>query len=170
MKLSDYISVGMIAVVGTILAYFLMNSILGDPKEKTISFEYIDAVTADLKAPDSEIFNAGAINPTVEVYVGSCRDLDNDGRISDRELIECGQATPTTSTGETVVEEDTYNSMTDEENEAINRENGYASGTSAEQRNAVENQINEFQNQQNSSSADNVNWNDPARQETVSGN
>lgn len=169
MKLSDYISTAMIAIVGTILAYFLMNSILGDPKEKTVSFEYVDAISTKLMAPDSEIFNSQAINPTVEVYVGSCEDLDHDGYIDEGELIECGQQTPSTSTGETVVEEDTYNTMTDEENEAINRSNGLAPTTPETQRNEVLQQIEQNTQTQTSTDGENINWNDPARQETVSG-
>lgn len=142
MKLSDYITVFMIAIAGTILAYFLTNSLLGDPKEKTVSFEYVEPITADLEQPDSELFNAGAINPTVEIYVGSCKDLDQDGSIDEGELVECGQANPVTTVNNEEEEE------VDEENEAINRAEGYASGTTAEQRQDVQNQIDEYQQQQ----------------------
>ena len=92
MKTSDYISVFTIAIAETILAYFLMNYFLGDPAEKTVSFEYIEAVSGDLVSPDSEIFNAGAINPTVEVFVGSCEDINHDGIIDEGERVECGES------------------------------------------------------------------------------
>lgn len=136
MKISDYISVFSIAIAGTILAYFLMNSFLGNPKEKTVSFEYLEAVDNTLISPSSEVFNSAAINPTVEVYVGSCKDLDGNGVLDDAEKMECGQATQETSTG--VVETET---LTDEENEEINRAEGYAPGTTREQRESVENAI-----------------------------
>lgn len=149
MKTSDYISVGMIAIVGTIIAYFLMNSLLGDPAEKTLSFEYLDGGTSELVKPDSEMFNAGAINPTVEVYIGSCEDIDRDGKLDQTELEACGQANPTTATGETT--SDDNNGLTKEENEAINKAEGYASGTSAKQREAVQNQIDDYAEQQTQS-------------------
>lgn len=100
MKTSDYISIFTIAVAGTILAYFLMNYFLGDPLEKTVSFEYIESVSGDLVSPDSEIFNAGAVNPTVEVFVGSCEDINHDGIIDEGELVECGESREV-ETGET---------------------------------------------------------------------
>jgi len=112
MKTSDYISIFTIAIAGTILAYFLMNYFLGDPLEKTVSFEYIESVSGDLVSPDSEIFNAGAVNPTVEVFVGSCEDINHDGIIDEGELVECGESREvetgeTTSDGADMVEEET---------------------------------------------------------------
>lgn len=145
MKLSDYVSVIMIAVFGTVLAYFLTNSLLGDPKDKTVSFEYIEAVTPDLVEPDSELFNAGAVNPTVEIYVGSCVDRNSDGVIDEGELAECGQATPESETTDGTEDE------LDEGNEEINRREGYASGTTAEQRQNVQNMIDEYEQEQNNS-------------------
>ncbi|MBR3256835.1 hypothetical protein IKG02_00915 [Candidatus Saccharibacteria bacterium] len=106
MKLSDYVSVITLAIAGTILAYFLGNQILGDPLDKTVSFEYIETIGADLVEPDSEVFNSGAINPTVEVYVGSCVDENQDGFIDQAELINCGQATPESAEGEDDTSED----------------------------------------------------------------
>ncbi len=44
-----------------------------------------------LQAPDPEIFNAGAINPTIEVYVGDCEDIDQNGILDMAELIACGR-------------------------------------------------------------------------------
>lgn len=147
MKLSDYVSVIMIAVFGTVLAYFLTNSLLGDPKDKTVSFEYIETITSDLTEPDSELFNAGAINPTVEIYVGSCVDRNSDGVIDEGELAECGQATPESESSDGEGNEEEL----DEDNEAINRREGYASGTTAEQRQNVQNIIDEYEQEQNNS-------------------
>lgn len=149
MKISDYISVGTIAVVGTIIAYFLMNGIVGDPKDKVVTFEYLANSTSQLVAPDSEIFNSGAINPTVEVYVGSCVDRDGDGVISEEELVLCGEDDEF-STGETTSGDylEANQGLSNDENEAINQQQGYASGTTAEQRQSVENQINQYQQQQ----------------------
>ena len=117
MKTSDYISIFTIAIAGTILAYFLMNYFLGDPVEKTVSFEYLEAVSGDLVTPDSEVFNAGAINPTVEVFVGSCEDINHDGVIDEGEKVECGEARGV-DTGETTSEDE--ESVADMEEETMN--------------------------------------------------
>lgn len=161
MKTSDYISVVMIAIVGTILAYFLTNSLLGDPAEKSVSFEYMEKVDGTLTAPDGEVFNLAAINPTVEVYIGNCEDTNKDGILDDDELRACGEAAPESSTGAT-------QSAADKENEAINKAGGYASGTTAEQRQAVQNSVNEFAEQQKAKSEENATGDEAARRETTS--
>ena len=91
MKSSDYISIFSIAIAGTILGYFLVNYFLGNPADKVVSFEYVEPIATDLVTPSSEVFNSRAINPTVEVYVGSCADLNGDGQIDSGELQECGE-------------------------------------------------------------------------------
>ena len=169
MKTSDYISLGFIAVFVTIVAYFLLNSIMGNPKDATVRVQYLTGVSSDLSTPDSEIFNAAAVNPTVEVYVGNCVDQDGDGILSEKEKRDCGLSTET-DTGVTESEtEETSGGLSDEENEQINRENGYASGTTAEQREAVENDVNDYSQQQQQNNAANAS-DAAARQETVSGN
>ena len=93
MKQSDIFSIIIIATVGTLVAYFAVNSFLGDPNMKSENITTIDAITADVLEPDPELFNAAAINPTVEVYVGECEDIDRNGIISREELISCGKIT-----------------------------------------------------------------------------
>ena len=91
MKKSDLITVILIAVIGTIAAFFLVNSILGDPNEKTVTFSYVANDLSELAQPDEEVFNSVAINPTIEVTVGSCVDLDQDGQLGTAELLVCGE-------------------------------------------------------------------------------
>ena len=164
MKLSDYISVIMIAILGTIVGYFLLNSLLGDPTEKTVLLEYLEGAGSDLVNPDSEVFNYQAINPTVEVYIGNCEDLDRDGSLSEDELRNCGQSSQTINSGETL-------SPSDSENARINLENGYSSVTPREQRESVEAEIE--QNRQSvteqNTETQTIDLNDPDRRETVSG-
>lgn len=166
MKTSDYITVGFIAVFVTILAYIAINSILGDPKDKSVKFEYLNYESTDLVMPDEDIFNSAAINPTVEVYVGSCVDQDQNGVLSEEEKRNCGQDAMETDTGKT---ESDYlqenNGLSNEENEAINKNEGYAGGTTAQQREEVENSVDEYKQNQNEAN----NAQDSARQETVSG-
>lgn len=166
MKTSDYITVGFIAVFVTILAYIAVNSILGDPNDKSVKFEYLNYESTDLVMPDEDIFNSAAINPTVEVYVGSCVDQDQNGVLSEEEKRNCGQDAMETDTGKT---ESDYlqenNGLSNEENEAINKNEGYAGGTTAQQREEVENSVDEYKQNQNEAN----NAQGSARQETVSG-
>ena len=96
MKQSDVISVVMVAIIGSIMAFFLVNLILGEPKD--VKYRSVSSVSSELANPDPEVFNYGAVNPTVEVYVGSCEDIDRDGILSDKELEACkneGEEEPT---------------------------------------------------------------------------
>jgi len=160
MKASDYISVGMIAIVGTVIAYFLLNSILGDPVDQTTSFEYIKTVQSTLSTPNDDTFNAMALNPTVEVYIGSCRDLNKDGKIDDAELVECGEADPESALYST-------SSVTDDDVQ-LNRANGLADGTSAEQREQTLENINTYTEEVNSRRSASETVDSSARSETVS--
>lgn len=87
MKQSDIISVVMVAVIGSIVAFVMVNMFLGEPQD--VSYKTVTAVNDQLAEPDPEIFNYDAINPTVEVYVGTCTDTDGDGILSEEELEAC---------------------------------------------------------------------------------
>lgn len=93
MKQSDIITVVIIAVVGTVAAYFIVNGWLGNPGDASFEFETIEAVSAALVEPDPEVFNEEAINPTIEVYVGECEDVDQNGILDKAELVACGKET-----------------------------------------------------------------------------
>ena len=166
MKVSDYITVGFIAIFVTIIAYVAVNSILGDPKEMSVKFEYLDYDASDLVLPDADVFNSAAINPTVEVYVGTCVDQDQDGVLNEEEKRNCGQDAMQTDTGRTESDYLQENKgLSNEENAEINKNEGYADGTTAQQREEVEESVNEYQRGQNNAN----NTQDSARQETVSG-
>lgn len=91
MKQSDILTIIIVAIVGVVVSTFLLNMILGDPNAKSVSFRTVDVIEASLTEPDPEVFNPTAINPTVEVYVGDCADRDQDGTLSEAELIACGR-------------------------------------------------------------------------------
>ena len=91
MKQSDIFTVIIIATVGTLVAYFGVNSLLGDPNMQSVKVKTIDVIEASVETPDPELFNFAAINPTVEVYVGDCEDVDKNGLLSKEELIACGK-------------------------------------------------------------------------------
>lgn len=89
MKQSDIFTIVIIALVGTLAAFFGVSSFLGDPDKASVEIVTVQAVSASLTEPDSELFNSYAINPTVEVYVGNCEDVDHNGILSQAELIQC---------------------------------------------------------------------------------
>ena len=91
MKSSDIATIVVIAALGVGISVWLVNTILGNPDDEVVTFKTIGTITNQLTAPDSDIFNINAINPTVEVYVGSCKDLNGDGQLDSTELYECNQ-------------------------------------------------------------------------------
>ena len=78
----DLITAIVTAIVGVILAYFLVGGVfLKDPTPvviKTLS----TAVDNTVSEPNPEIFNYRAVNPTVEVYV-DCTNYDINGSCLD---------------------------------------------------------------------------------------
>lgn len=91
MKKSDIFTVIIIAAAGTLAAYFGVNALLGKASDATYSFKTIETISAELNEPDPEVFNDEAINPTIEVYVGECEDIDKDGELSVAEEVNCGK-------------------------------------------------------------------------------
>lgn len=94
MKQSDIITIILVAISGTVVAFLSVNALLGDPNEKTAEVKTIDVIASELEVPDPEVFNEDAINPTIEVYVGECEDVDQNGILDRAELVACGQADP----------------------------------------------------------------------------
>lgn len=92
MKSDDIVSIIIVAVIGAVTATFSINSLLGDIDKKSVSFRVPNQITTELTDPDPEVFNLEAINPTVEVYVGNCKDDDHDGILSEAELEACGES------------------------------------------------------------------------------
>lgn len=92
MRQSDIFTVIAVAVVGVVVSSVLLNMILGNPDEKSVSFKRVEVIESTLDSPDPEVFNPEAINPTVEVYVGDCVDQDQNGELDEAELIACGRA------------------------------------------------------------------------------
>lgn len=96
MKQSDIFTLILIASVGTLAAFFVCQSLMGNPDDASVKFKALaQPITSTLIAPDPEVFNSAAINPTVEVFVGECEDIDQNGILDAAELEAC-----------TVVEED----------------------------------------------------------------
>ena len=70
------------AIAGIIVAYFAVNILM--PGLEDVSFKTISSsVSSSLTEPSAEIFNFRAVNPTVEVYVGSCTEYNENGECID---------------------------------------------------------------------------------------
>ena len=106
MRHSDIFTVTFVASVGVLLTFIACSFLLGDPDTRYLKHKTIGKITADLTSPDPEVFNVDAINPTVEVYVGSCEDVDRNGILDRAELVACGRATPETAAEEEKKEKD----------------------------------------------------------------
>lgn len=58
------------AIIGILIAFFVTNIFIGDIE--SVDVKTVDSnISTELSEPDAEVFNYKAINPTVEVYVGS---------------------------------------------------------------------------------------------------
>lgn len=112
MKKSDIISIILVSMIGVFVSWFVVNLVMGNPDEAKASFKNIEVVTADLAEPNAEVFNADAINPTVEVYVGDCEDVDQDGILSQAELVACGRVDSLDSGGSVEEDENTEEETT----------------------------------------------------------
>ena len=106
MRRSDIFTVTFVASVGVLLTFIACSFLLGDPDTRYLKHKTIGKITADLTSPDPEVFNVDAINPTVEVYVGSCEDVDRNGILDRSELVACCRATPETAAEEEKKEKD----------------------------------------------------------------
>ncbi|MBQ3474325.1 hypothetical protein IJH24_02785 [Candidatus Saccharibacteria bacterium] len=66
------------AIVGLLIAFFVTNFFTGEIED--FSYKTVETtVNADLGSPNPEVFNYRALNPTVEVYVGSCAEYNENG-------------------------------------------------------------------------------------------
>lgn len=93
MKQSDIFTLILIAGIGTLAAFFACQAILGDPDAASVKFKTVNRViSSELVQPDAEVFNSTAINPTVEVYVGGCEDIDQNGILDEMEIEACKKA------------------------------------------------------------------------------
>lgn len=64
------------AIAGVLISYFVCNIFIGEIE--SFSFDTISSeVSTDLSEPSPDVFNYRALNPTVEIYIGSCNNYDN---------------------------------------------------------------------------------------------
>lgn len=94
----DLITAIVAAIVTIVISYFACNMLIGE--SDAFSFNTVDSsVGSDLASPDSELFNYKSLNPTVEVFVGNCTEVNMYGECVDEssEQIEEGMIENTDS-------------------------------------------------------------------------
>jgi hypothetical protein len=69
MKKTDIAMIILIAAGCVLIAFFVTQSILGNPEDEAVKVKTIERITSDVEAPDPKVFNSNAINPTVEVQI-----------------------------------------------------------------------------------------------------
>lgn len=72
MKKTDIALIILISAISVLLSFWIFSLILEDPTEKFVRVEYVSGITSTLDAPDIEVFNSNAENPTVDVIIGKC--------------------------------------------------------------------------------------------------
>lgn len=116
MKQSDIFTIILVSAIGIIVSAFMVNILLGNVEDKSMTIKNIEVIEADVPMPEADVFNADAINPTVEVYVGDCLDADGNGVLDTAELIACGRMENTEKTVEEEEEEESSSSSSSSRN------------------------------------------------------
>jgi len=71
MKKTDVAMIIFIASISILIAYFVAKAVLGDAGHQSATVKTVEPITSEVAAPDPTVFNKDAINPTVEVLIGS---------------------------------------------------------------------------------------------------
>lgn len=71
MKKNDIALIVLIVSISLVISYFVVKSIIGNPKGQQVSAETVEPITPNLTQPSNKIFNRDAINPTVVIQIGN---------------------------------------------------------------------------------------------------
>lgn len=71
MKKNDIALILLIVSISLVVAYFIGQTIVGQPQKKQQQVEVVEPISADVNTPDSHIFNKDAINPAVPIAIGN---------------------------------------------------------------------------------------------------
>jgi hypothetical protein len=71
MKKTDIAMIVLIASVSILVAFFVTKAIFGNASSANQKVQTIDRIDSSITDPDPAIFNKDAINPAVEVQVGT---------------------------------------------------------------------------------------------------
>jgi hypothetical protein len=71
MKRSDIAMIVLISSISILVSFFAVRALFGETATENAKVKTIEKIDATIVEPDSSIFNKDAINPAVEVQVGS---------------------------------------------------------------------------------------------------
>lgn len=71
MKKTDFAMIILIASLSVIAAFFATNAVFEGIASENATVKTVEEISPDVADPDPAIFNENAINPAVEVQVGS---------------------------------------------------------------------------------------------------
>lgn len=112
------------AVVGALVAYFVCGMFLPNFDEMSVTISKLaNEESFSLTEPDSEIFNYRSVNPTVEVYVGDCKNMGDNGICNDEIVTDYNQNNQNNNQEEEDEEENNEEENNEEENNEEENEN-----------------------------------------------
>lgn len=124
---NDFLTAVIVALIGIFAAYFITNTIVDMRSPGDFSFETVDSsVSGELASPNPEVFNYEALNPTVEVYVGNCTEVNMYGECVDESSsqIEAGIMEEDSNTNSSSSSSSTNNSSTQSNQNQESNQNG----------------------------------------------
>lgn len=71
MKKTDIAMIILIASISMLIAYFVAHAVLGGANSESVKVKTVEPITSEVATPDPSVFHKDAINPTVEVLIGS---------------------------------------------------------------------------------------------------
>lgn len=70
MKKNDIALIILIVSISLVISFFIGKAIIGDPKNNPVKVEVVNAISAEMPAPDPKIFNDNALDPTQTITIG----------------------------------------------------------------------------------------------------
>lgn len=71
MKKNDLAMIILIISVSLVSSFFVVRSMLGEPKNANVKVEVVESISADIDQPSSAVFNKNALNPTIVIQIGN---------------------------------------------------------------------------------------------------
>ncbi|MBQ6487430.1 hypothetical protein IJI89_03345 [Candidatus Saccharibacteria bacterium] len=111
------------AVVGALVAYFVCGMFLPSFDDMSVSITKLaNEESFSLMEPEAEIFNYRSVNPTVEVWVGDCKNLGDNGICNDEIVTDNTNNGQNNNQDEQQEEEPEQEENQEEENKEENKE------------------------------------------------
>ena len=117
------------AVVGALVAYFVCGMFLPSFDDTSVSITNLASEESFvLDEPESEIFNYRSVNPTVEVWVGDCKSLSDNGTCND-DIVTDNNSNGQNNNQDEKQEEQDNDKEDENENQNLNEDGDNQNGT-----------------------------------------